>query len=149
METKFYILLNKLDAALLEQIELNLSAKKAVFVDDVALPWQQLYLALEYVALPESIEKPLADALIVGWDVDFDPDELSEVVEPFKSAKLNVPVMLLVLEDGSAIRVHSLDPDEWYEDRALSPAGVELVSAESIANWVLRVAMDNPTQDAL
>ncbi len=149
METKFYILLNKLDAKTLEQVELNLSAQKAIFVEDVASQWQELYLALEYVAIPESIEKPQADALIIGWDVDFDPNELSEVVEPFKAAKLNVPVMLLVLEDGSAIRVHSLDPDEWYEDRALSPAGVELVSAESIANWMLRVAMENPTQDAL
>ncbi|MDH2200907.1 hypothetical protein [Ectopseudomonas oleovorans] len=147
METKFYILLNKLDAATLEQVELNLSAQKAVFVEDVASQWQPLYLALEYVALPESIEKPQADTLMLGWDVDFDPGELNEVVEPFKAAKLNVPVMLLVLEDGSAIRVHSLDPEEWYEERALSPVGVELVSTGSITNWMLEMAMESPTND--
>lgn len=146
METKFYIVLNKLDAATLEQVELNLSAQKAVFVEDVASRWQSLYLALEYVALPESIERPQADTLIVGWDVDFDPDELNEVVDPFKTAKLNVPVMLLVLEDGSAIRVHSLDPEVWYKERALSPVSVELLSIESIANWMLQVAMRSPSQ---
>lgn len=146
METKFYILLNKLDAAALEQVELNLSAQKATFVEEVASQWKPLYLALEYVALPDSIEKPQADTLVLGWEVDFDPGELNEVVEPFKAAGLDVPVMLLVLEDGSAIRVHSLDPEEWYEERALSPVGAELLGTESLVRWMLQMAMRGQNQ---
>ncbi|SED84747.1 hypothetical protein [Pseudomonas anguilliseptica] len=136
MEARFYLLLSDLDAALLAEVMHSLSAEKAVFVEEVAAEWQALYLALEYIELPSSIIPLEPDKLVLGWDTNFDHEELSALAQPFSEANLQVALLLLVLEDGSSMRVLSLDPEAWEDYSALSSLSASLLSESAVTEWL-------------
>ena len=140
MEIKFRILLTELPVLLLDRLRLNLSTDKSVFVEDEPPEWQPLYAALEFIALPEEIESPRPDALLMSWDVNFDPDEMRQILEPLHAASLEPAIMVLHDDEGGVIQVLSLDEDDWYEERALVPAHCSIQDESALAAWMLAKA---------
>ena len=137
METFFYLLLVGLDAELKKQVKLFLTADKPVFVEDVTESWRDLYLALEYIALPNCMSSPSPDALLVGWKVDLDRSELLELTEPFHRANLSVDALLLVPEGGDAIWIKTMDEQSWLDEHALVAVRGDFSSEKRVANWMM------------
>lgn len=137
MELKFCVLLTELPAALLSRVHLNLTTDKSIFVEDEPAEWQSLYSALEFIALPDSVETPRPDALFIGWDTTFDPQAMRQIVDSLHDAGLTPAIMLLHYEDGSVIRVASLDDEDWYQDKALSPLGCSMQGIDAVASLAL------------
>ena len=137
MESIFYALLVKLDAELKNQVKYFLTADKPVFVEEVAEPWQNLYLALEYISLPDCISSPSSETLLVGWGTDLDRSELNELIAPFHKAGLAIDAMLFVPEGGDAIWVKSLDEQSWLDERALVAVRGDFSSDKRVTRWML------------
>lgn len=137
MESIFYVLLAKLDAELKKQVKHFLTADKPVFVEEVAEPWQNLYLALEYISLPDCISSLGSETLLVGWEADLDHSGLYELILPFHKAELFVDSMLFVPEGGDAIWVRSLDEESWQDERAPVAVRGDFSSGKRVARWML------------
>lgn len=137
MESIFYVLLSELDAELKKQVKHFLSADKPVFVEEVAEPWQNLYLALEYISLPDCISSPSSETLLVGWETDLDHSGLNELIFPFHKADLVVDSMFFVPEGGDAIWVRSLDEECWQDERVLVAVRGDFSSDKRVARWML------------
>lgn len=138
METIFYVLLTGLNAEQSKQVKLFLTIDKPMFVEEVAEPWQDLYLALEYIALPDSLSSPSPDSLLLRWETDLDRAELYELVAPFHKANVIVDTMLLVPEGGDAIWIKSLDGKSWLDEQALVAVRGDFSSDKRVIRWMLR-----------
>lgn len=137
METIFYALLTGLNAEQRKQVKLFLTIDKPVFVEEVAEPWRDLYVALEYIALPDCLSSPSPETLLVGWETDLDREELHELVAPFHKANLIIDAMLLVPEGGDAIWVKSLDEQSWLNEHALVAVRGDFSSDKRVAGWMM------------
>ncbi|WP_431482977.1 hypothetical protein [Pseudomonas solani] len=137
MELRFCVLLTDLSAALLNRAHLNLTTGKSIFVEDEPVEWQALYSALEFITLPDFIESPRADSLFIGWDTTFDPEVMRLIVDSLHDAGLTPAIMLLHYEDGSVIRVESLEEEDWYQDKALSPLGCSMQGVDAVTSLAL------------
>jgi len=138
VETIFYVLLTGLNAEQSKQVKLFLTIDKPIFVEEVAEPWQDLYLALEYIVLPDSLSSPSPDSLLLRWETDLDRAELYELVAPFHKANVIVDTMLLVPEGGDAIWIKSLDGQSWLDERALVAVRGDFSSDKRVIRWMLR-----------
>ncbi|SIR91634.1 hypothetical protein SAMN05878276_0848 [Aquipseudomonas alcaligenes] len=137
METRFYILLSRLEPDVVQQLVINLSAQKAVFVDEVEPKWRELYLALEYLDLPDEVVNPNGGVLACGWDVDFDLDQLQVLVDPFVAAGLVPIAAALVLEDGSSFLVRPQEKGMRVDDTTLIPQAETFLGISGFVSGML------------
>lgn len=107
MEITFYALARSSQRGLLEELALNLTPDKPVFVEDVEPEWQVLYNSLEFMPWPRVLEFLDERLLLIGWSVDFDPFELASLVKPLLAAGAQVPVGAVRLEEGEVFRVQT------------------------------------------
>lgn len=136
MEARFYILLSRLEPEVVQQLVINLSAQKAVFVDEAEPDWRELYLALEYLDLPDEVINLNGGVLACGWDVDFDLDRLQALVDPFVAAGLVPTAAALVLEDGSTFLVHPQENGMRVDDTALIPQAETFLGIAGFVSWM-------------
>ena len=137
MEARFYILLSRLEPDVVQQLVINLSAQKAVFVDEVEPEWRELYLALEYLDLPDEVVNPNGGVLACGWDVDFDLDQLQALVDPFVAARLVPIAAALVLEDGSSFLVRPQEEGMRVDDTTLIPQAETFLGISGFVSGML------------
>ncbi len=137
MEARFYILLSRLEPDVAQQLLINLSAQKAVFVDEVEPEWRELYLALEYLDLPDEVVNPNGGVLACGWDVDFDLDQLQALVDPFVAARLVPIAAALVLEDGSSFLVRPQEEGMRVDDTTLIPQAETFLGISGFVSGML------------
>lgn len=137
MEARFYILLSRLEPDVVQQLLINLSAQKAVFVDEVEPEWRELYLALEYLDLPDEVVNPNGGVLACGWDVDFDLDQLQALVDPFVAARLVPIAAALVLEDGSSFLVRPQEEGMRVDDTTLIPQAETFLGISGFVSGML------------
>ena len=137
MEARFYILLSRLEPDVVQQLVINLSAQKAVFVDEVEPEWRELYLALEYLDLPDEVVNPNGGVLACGWDVDFDLDQLQALVDPFVAARLVPIAAALVLEDGSSFLVRPQEEGMQVDDTTLIPQAETFLGISGFVSGML------------
>lgn len=137
METVFYAFVTNLSPTQSRQVRLFLTVDKPVFVEEVAQPWQELYLALEYIVLPDFLSSPSPDTLLVGWETDLDRAELYQLVTPLHKAEMAVDTMLFVPDGGDAIWIKSLDEQSWLDEHALMAVHGDFSSDKNVARWVM------------
>lgn len=137
MEARFYILLSRLEPDVVQQLVINLSAQKAVFVDEVEPEWRELYLALEYLDLPDEVVNPNVGVLACGWDVDFDLDQLQALVDPFVAARLVPIAAAMVLEDGSSFLVRPQEEGMRVDDTTLIPQAETFLDISGFVSGML------------
>ncbi len=137
MEARFYILLSRLEPDVVQQLVINLSAQKAVFVDEVEPEWRELYLALEYLDLPDEVVNPNVGVLACGWDVDFDLDQLQALVDPFVAARLVPIAAAMVLEDGSSFLVRPQEKGMRVDDTTLIPQAETFLGISGFVSGML------------
>ena len=137
MEARFYILLSRLEPDVVQQLVINLSAQKAVFVDEVEPEWRELYLVLEYLDLPDEVVNPNVGVLACGWDVDFDLDQLQALVDPFVAARLVPIAAAMVLEDGSSFLVRPQEKGMRVDDTTLIPQAETFLGISGFVSGML------------
>lgn len=99
MECLLYVLVKASSLELRDQVELNLSVDKPVLEEDVEPQWQNLFLALEFLPLPEQLCQLEPQQLLVAWSTDFNT-EPSYFISPLARAGLQVVGALEAFEDG-------------------------------------------------
>jgi hypothetical protein len=98
MERALYVLISCANSGLAEQVKLNLSIDKAVLVEDVDEEWHSLYLALEYIAMPQRIYPVEENDLLVQWDLGGEDSGI--YLKPLSEASLCVVGSIEAYEDG-------------------------------------------------
>ncbi len=106
-------------------------------MDEVEPEWRELYLALEYLDLPDEVVNPNVGVLACGWGVDFDLDQLQALVDPFVAARLVPIAAAMVLEDGSSFLVRPQEKGMRVDDTTLIPQAETFLGISGFVSGML------------
>ncbi|QEY72015.1 hypothetical protein [Pseudomonas denitrificans (nom. rej.)] len=99
MECLLYVLAEAKSQEHLAQVLLNLSVEKPVIEDDVEPQWQPLFLALEFLPMPDSALTLKDERLLVSWPIQ-PTTSPCRYLEALQGADLRLLGVMEAYEDG-------------------------------------------------
>ncbi|WP_315809882.1 hypothetical protein [Pseudomonas sp. C9-3] len=135
MECLLYVLAEAKNQEHLAQVILNLSVDKPVLEDDVEPHWQPLFLALEFIPMPDSTLTLKDERLLVSWPF-LPTTSPSRYLEALQGADMRLLGVMEAYEDGG---YHTIALDASGKNGRFSEESVffapEKVAAILGAGW--------------